>query len=260
MALLLVFEAQPVAVIAHKDNPTCAEIATFRTAVEAWLTTALGQLIFMNPNHGFNRALPNVPHNNATQQTHLDRLNELRTYVSILFPIYTHAYATIARAMAAGNQPPPVPPALCPRPPKTKLPDYFSRKSQALARHFIRQCINFITINDFPDPETEVWWALQLMEGEAAHWRDEQLQKYNRVIVPAYLHDWDLFIAHFNDRWTDPHEGEKAMDRIMNKNIIQRTSVKAYNDTFNEALALTTETGANLMVLRAYETGLKIGV
>jgi hypothetical protein len=249
MALLPVFEAQPVAVIAHEDNPTRAEIATFCTAIEAWLTTALGQLIFMNPNHGFNCALPNVLHNNAAQQTCLNRLNELRTYVSILFPIYTHAYATIARAMAAGNQPPPVPPALCPRPPKTKLPDYFSRKSQALARHFIRQCINFITINDFPDPETEVWWALQLMEGEAAHWRDEQLQKYNRVIVPAYLHDWDLFIAHFNDRWTDPHEGEKAMDRIMNKNIIQRTSVKAYNDTFNEALALKTETGANLMVL-----------
>jgi hypothetical protein len=172
-----------------------------------------------------------------------------------LFPICAHAYATISRATAAGNQPPPPPvPA---SPPKTKLPDDFSRKSPALARHYIRQCINFITINDFLDPETEIRWALQLMEGEAAPWRDEQLLKYDRPAVPAYLHDWDLY---FDDHWTDPHEGEKAMDRILNNTILQRTSVKAYNGAFNEALALTTETGASVMVLRAYETGLKAGV
>ncbi len=98
---------------------------------------------------------------------------------------------------------------------------------------------------------------LRLMEGDASRWRDEQLAKYALVPPPAYLMDRALFVVEFEAHWTDPRESEKSLDRILNEEIIQRTSVKTYNDQFNEALSLTTETGANAAILRSYEIGLK---
>ncbi len=46
----------------------------------------------------------------------------------------------------------------------------------------------------------------------------------------------------------------------MKGGITQHTSVKKYNDEFNEALALTTLTGTDVAILRAYTTGLKPAV
>jgi hypothetical protein len=46
----------------------------------------------------------------------------------------------------------------------------------------------------------------------------------------------------------------------MNHTIRQKTSVKKYNDEFNEALTLANMTGADRAMLRAYETGLKTQV
>ncbi len=43
----------------------------------------------------------------------------------------------------------------------------------------------------------------------------------------------------------------------MKGGIVQHTSVKKYNNEFNEALTLTTLTGANVAILHAYTTGLK---
>ena len=43
----------------------------------------------------------------------------------------------------------------------------------------------------------------------------------------------------------------------MQGKITQHTSVKIYNDLFNEALGMTTLTGADATILRAYTTGLK---
>jgi len=47
------------------------------------------------------------------------------------------------------------------------------------------------------------------------------------------------------------------MDRLMHRGITQKTSVKIYNDQFNEALVLANQTGATLAFHRAYENGLK---
>ena len=96
------------------------------------------------------------------------------------------------------------------------------------------------------------------MAGDAAQWRDEKLDE----LAPghpavAHMTDWPNFVAHFNERWTDPHEEEKQLDRIMKGAITQRTSVKIYNDLFNEAVGLTTLTGADTAILCAYTTGLK---
>jgi hypothetical protein len=74
------------------------------------------------------------------------------------------------------------------------------------------------------------------------------------------MNDWGQFVAHFEAHWMDPHESEKAADKLMKGLVQQRGSVKAYNDQFNELLGLTTVDPNHFLILRAYETGLKLAV
>ena len=108
----------------------------------------------------------------------------------------------------------------------------------------------------FASPGQEIRWMLQLMEGDASDWRAEQLSQCALVPPPAHLTDRALFEVEFKARWIDSYEGEKALDKILTGQIIQRTSVKDYNDEFNEALSLTTRTGTDASILRSYEAGL----
>jgi len=99
-----------------------------------------------------------------------------------------------------------------------------------------------------------------MLEGDTAHWRDEMLDGYDVVspaAPPPHLIDWDDFVTVFEARWTDPHEADKAMDKIMRGLIIQKTLVKIYNDQFNEAMGLAGLTGANMAIDCAYVIGLK---
>jgi hypothetical protein len=251
------FQVPPVATIADPADPTRAEIVAYRTLTTQWNTTVLNQLSICNPNHGYAVPYPNDPPVNADQAARIVRLQEIRQYVDGLFPIYAAGYAALAQAIAAGNQPAPAVAAPRPRLPKTALPDKFVGKSSAAARHFLQQCEKYAAICPFSSPEKEIRWMLQLMKGEASHWRDAQLDQYKLVPPPAHLANRALFVVEFRARWTDPYESEKALDRILKGYIVQRGSVKVYNDQFNKALSLTTETGTNASILRSYETGLK---
>ena len=96
------------------------------------------------------------------------------------------------------------------------------------------------------------------MIGDAAQWRNEKLDELAPgAPPPPHMNDWPDFVAHFNERWTDPHEEEKQLNRIMQGKITQCMSVKIYNNLFNEALGMTTLTGADTAILCAYTTGLK---
>jgi len=103
----------------------------------------------------------------------------------------------------------------------------------------------------------QIRWTLQLLEGEAAQWRDEQLEKLDCGFPPNYLTYWADFLIEFCWCWMDPHEGEKALDRLQKGEIQQITLVKKYNDQFNDALSLTGLTGANAAIAQAYVSGLK---
>jgi len=255
------FIAVPIAMIADETTVTRAELTAYRVTILGWDAGVRAQLLFLNPIHGFVVPLPAAPAVNLDQDERILYLATLRQYVGGLYPIYAAAYVAAANALiGAVAPPPPPPPAPVVRPPKTQLPNQFHGKSPALARHFLQQCVNYIAIAPFPDHPTEIRWALQLLDGEAAPWRDAQLAKYQLAAVPANLLDWDLFVDLFNARWTDPHEAEKALDRIMNNTIKQKTSVKVYNDLFNEAMVLANVADTNAMLLRAYETGLKPAV
>jgi hypothetical protein len=47
------------------------------------------------------------------------------------------------------------------------------------------------------------------------------------------------------------------MDHLMSGTIIQKTSVKKYNDYFNKVLNLINETGTNAAIVQQYINGLK---
>ena len=251
------FENVPTATMTDETEPGANEINNSQGVINTWKTSVLAQLTVLNPNHAFALAFPGTTTAQAQTATRVARVADLRAYATALFPVYAGAYATAAQALAGGQA---GPQAHVPRPPKTKLPDTFTGKSAASARHFFRQCNNYAAIAPFVDPETQIRWILQLIDGEAAAWRDEQLDAMELQNPPLWVGDVDAFSQHFQSRWMDPHEAEKALDAIMEKKITQKTSVKRYNDEFNEALGLTAENGTNSMVVRSYETGLKAGV
>ena len=251
------FQPPPTPVLASPDDPTRAEVVAYRALVSQWNTNVLNLLTICNPQHGYAVPYPNDPQVNADQAARVARLQELRQYVNGLFPIYAAGYAALAQAIAAGNQPGPAVAAHQPRPPKTALPERFAGKSTAAARYFLQQCENYAAICPFASPDQEIRWMLQLLEGDASHWANEQQTQYQLVPPPAHLTDQTLFVEEFKARWTNPFESEKSLDKILKGHITQRTSVKTYNDQFNEALSLTTQTGTDAAILRSYETGLK---
>ena len=261
MAQLPGFHAMPIRVYVDAANPTLAEVNTYRTLAEQWRTDVLNNLSVFNPNHGYAAQFPNAAAIAADVPTRIVRIDEITVYMIGLFPIYAAAYAQWAGAIAAGNQPaPPAPAAPRLRPPKTKLPDEFTRKSATVACNFIHQCKSYTILSPFVGPEQQIHWTLQLMAGEASQWRDEQLQLFDQVPPPVHLGVWNTFVTAFEKHWTDPYKEEKALDKIMLGQVTQCTSVKAYNDQFNELLSLTSESGVNLIIARTYETGLKTEV
>ena len=244
-------------------NPITNALDPDRDELNAYLATSttfrqdcLAQLTVYQPAHGFNTALPANTAANAGQALRVQRALELQVHNLTLHAVYTPARNNFAAAFGVAAAVPAAQPR-APRPPKTKLPTTFTGKSSNTARHFIRECTNYAVISPFADAEQQIRWALQLLDGEAAVWRDETLDEFEHLNVPIHLTTWDDFVDHFNARWLDPHEDEKALDRIMSGQIRQVTSVKKYNDAFNEALGLTAEDATNAFVMRAYEAGLK---
>jgi len=247
----------PALVITDEADPDRAELQVMSNDIGTWTTQVRNQLAFLNPTHGHTAALAGVPPQNAGTDVRVARLLDWRNHMNGLFHIYAAAYAHAATTLMQGLVPPVAPPAPRVQPPKTQLPTTFNGKSPTAARHFIQQCVNYIAITLFPDPETEIRWALQLLEGDAAAWQDEMLSGYQANPIPNNLNDWDDFVTAFQARFMDPHEADKAMDRLMSHGITQKTSVKVYNDLFNKTLVLANQTGANALIRRAYETGLK---
>ena len=162
-------------------------------------------------------------------------------------------------AQAGGPQPAniPLPQA---QPQKMKLLTEFTGKDSAMARHFLKQCNNYMNQQQMQDDEEKVQWALQLMEGEAAQWRDEMLSGFEDLVPLGYCTDWDDFQWEFRLRWEDPYKANKATIKLMSSTLNQTTLVKKYNNLFNGYLDLSPYDGMNGMVRDAYKRGLKYDV
>jgi hypothetical protein len=268
------FAIPPIAVIADEDAPTRPEVTAFRGQVDTWSQEVFAQLVVMNPAHGFTLAMPTALNAAPDPATLLGKLAALRFYCYALLPVYTMAYTGLQAALAgapagaaaaaavAAAIPAAVPAPVLPRPrvPKVELPARFAGKTTTLARAFIRQCNNYAALIPFDTHDAQIRWTLQLMEGDALLWANEQLDLIDDVAPPPHLLNYALFQDEFLTRWTDPHAMNKAVDLIMSGAIAQKTSVKAYNDQFNEVLTLSGELSTNNMILRMYHKGLKPAV
>ena len=249
----------PVSVITDEAVVERAELQVFHTAVNTWHNQIDRQMGFLNPQYAM-LAVPAMPPANAGAAVRIVRLAELRTMVLNLFTGYAMAYNTFVVRLAQGQAAPANIPLPQPRPQKMKLPTEFTGKDSAAARHFLKQCNNYINQQNMNDDEERIRWMLQLIEGEAAQWRDEMLNGFDMAIPPQHCIDWDDFQREFRLRWEDPYEANKATIKLMGGTLNQTTSVKKYNDLFNGYLDLSPYDGANGMVLDAYERGLKYEV
>jgi hypothetical protein len=92
-------------------------------------------------------------------------------------------------------------------------------------------------------------WTLLLCEEETKSWQDQQLMALSVQPHPPLATTWATFQAHFEAWWANVHEANKALDHLMSGTILQKTSVKKYNDYLNEVLNLTNETGANIAII-----------
>ena len=249
----------PVVVITNEAVADRAELHVFHMVVNMWRNMIDRQMGFLNPQFAM-PVIPVMPPGNASAAVQVACLGELRTMVLTLFATYATAYNAFVVQLAQGG------PALAniplpqARPQKMKLPAEFTGKDSASARHFLKQCNNYINQQHMNDNEERVHWTLQLMEGDAAQWRDEILSGFDEAVPPGYCTDWDDFQAAFRLCWEDPYEANKAMIKLMGGMLNQTTLVKKYNDLFNGYLDLSPYNGANGMVLDTYERGLKYKV
>ena len=201
------FLAQPVPVITDVDNPDQAEVNDFLNAVTAWRARVEAQMGFLNPNY----ALPGVINQlavNANQAMQVARLQALEAQVMAIYMAYATGYGRVAAGLAAALAAPL--PAPAPARTKMKLLEPFTGKNTAVTQHFMNQCSNYIQQQQINDDEDWIHWMLQLMEGEAAPWRDEILVGFNEINPPRYCLDWVNFINHFRAQWDNPYEGNKA--------------------------------------------------
>ena len=96
------------------------------------------------------------------------------------------------------------------------------------------ECDTYFQFYQVPDFQ-KVLYALQLITGDAAHWK--ATLTYNlRVaqVPPLWSQDWHTFQYEFLRRWADPMEAQKAMDKIMEGKLKQITSVRDFMDNVVE--------------------------
>ena len=153
-----IFQTLPVATLADATDPTIPEVIAFRTTVSTFQTATRPLVEVVNPQHGFAMAFPNNPPLGANQDARVAQLEELQEFALEWFNLYTHTYAAFTTLLVGGQAVPAVPaapaPVPAPRPPKMKSPEIFMGKSTTEARHFMRQCQNYLAVQTMADPET----------------------------------------------------------------------------------------------------------
>ena len=159
-------------------------------------------LAIANPQHGLAATPQLAPAAGAALAVQITAANALKLFSQHYFNVYAMTYGQFVTILAAQAiqpaAPPPAPPV--PRPPKMKSPETFTGKTTTEAWHFIWQCQNYLAVQNMPDAETEIRWALALMISDAAQWRDEKLDKLAPGAPAApHMNDWPDFVVHFNE-------------------------------------------------------------
>jgi hypothetical protein len=125
-------------------------------------------------------------------------------------------------------QPPPPPPAAPVIRVKAALPSRFS-SNVMLSRSFLEECDNYFILNTMSE-EQRIRFALQLMDGDADHWKKTCLATFTQAQHPNWTINWELFKLHFNERFEDTQEREQAHQLLLNGKLVQMTSIQKFAD------------------------------
>jgi len=173
--------------------------------------------------------------------------------------------AAVAAAMATANTPPvppvlPVLPPVLPPPPVPPVPPVWAgglpagpppQFYQALLQQrsgqvkvalpkpftgdrrktnvFMRSCENYFILNHMTEEE-QVRFALQLIEGDAEYWKETTFANLDNPMPPLWADDWDLFCTHFESRFCDHQEQERAEHTLATGKLVQVTSALDFID------------------------------
>jgi hypothetical protein len=73
----------------------------------------------------------------------------------------------------------------------------FKGKNSVAAWHFIHKCANYAWISPFVDKQSQIQWALQMMQGGVSQWCDDQMDGYDQFPIAQHLIGWDNFVTEF---------------------------------------------------------------
>jgi hypothetical protein len=111
---------------------------------------------------------------------------------------------------------------------KMALPDAFTRTTKE-AKQFLQNCENYFTLNAM-NTQQRILFTLQLIKGDAAHWKQTMLTLLDAPKPPPWNTDWELFKGVFCSRFADPHKKERAIQKLLNNKVVQFTSIKKFLD------------------------------
>jgi len=111
---------------------------------------------------------------------------------------------------------------------KAALPKPFTGDRQK-TNVFMRSCENYFILNRMTEEE-QVRFALQLIEGDAEYWKETAFADLDNPMPPLWADDWDLFRAHFKQRFRDRQEQERAEHTLATGKLVQVTSASDFID------------------------------
>jgi hypothetical protein len=111
---------------------------------------------------------------------------------------------------------------------KMALPDTFTRTTKE-AKQFLWNCKNYFTFNAM-NTQQRILFTLQLIKGDTAHWKQTMLTLLDAPNPPPWNADWELFKGVFCSRFANPHEKERAIQKLLNSKVTQFTSIKKFLD------------------------------
>jgi hypothetical protein len=65
---------------------------------------------------------------------------------------------------------------------------------------------------------------------DADHWKRTCLATFGQAQHPNWTLNWNLFKAHFNERFEDTQESERVQQLLLNGKLVQTTSVRKFAD------------------------------
>jgi hypothetical protein len=212
-----VFPAQPAALTANPSTPTTRLHAAM--LVTAWLTQGRAMAVTAKTAVATAAAAAAAA---AQAQAAAVQAAQGQQVVLGMNQLIQALQAIVPNLPAAAQ------PAAGPARIKMALPKEYTGNPRE-AKRFLHNCKNYFTLNAM-NAQQRVLFTLQLIEGNAAHWKNTALNELDQNPPPLWHNDWELFKGEFHSHFADPGKREKALEKLIHGKVTQVVSVKRFLD------------------------------